>query len=176
MSSNVLSSTTSVIQAGDQMKGYLLGTKEQGPNGEESHGCYIVTLGSNPVFWRSGRQSTMTLSTAEAELNEIIEGMIAGEAAAVVAEEVMGPMARMLWSDSQSGLAILSNESGSWRTRHLRMRSTFAQAIVNGDWSIGHLPGNQSSFLTTTRGPQGKDDGKFKERPRSEERRRKRKE
>ena len=40
-----------------------------------------------PVL-RSGRQSSITLSTAEAELNELIEGMNAGEAVSVILQEL----------------------------------------------------------------------------------------
>ena len=94
------------------LKGYLAATKNQGlkyevneekelminvytdasfaPNAEESHGCFFVMVGDHPVFWRSGKQSTVTLSTAEAEMNEVIEGMIAGESIGVIMHEIVG--------------------------------------------------------------------------------------
>ena len=94
------------------------------------------------MFWRSGKQSTVTLSTAEAEMNEVIEGMIAGESIGVIIDEIVGGLQRMVWTDSQSGMSILTTEGGSWRTRHLTTCSTFArQAIQDGSWSIGHTPG-----------------------------------
>ena len=112
------------------------------PYGDESHGCTIVAVGQSPLFWRAGKQSTIALSTAESELNEIIEGMIAGESVGVVLEELVGPRAHMSWTDSQSGLSIMTNEGGSWSTRHLRTRAVYArQAIQLGSWSIGHIPG-----------------------------------
>lgn len=50
----------------------------------------------------------------------------------------------MEWTDSQSAAAILVNEGGSWRTRHLKMRSGYArQQGMQGEWRIGHVPGQE---------------------------------
>ena len=93
-----------------------------------------VQLGDLAILWRSGRQSTIALSTAEAELNEVIEGMIAGEAVGVIADELFGPVSRMAWTDSRARKLNL--------TRHLRLRAAFArQAIQQRLWNIGHVPG-----------------------------------
>ena len=84
MGSNVLKKPRAVLEAGRQAKGYLMNTKDLGlkyqvpedqdlvinvytdasyaPNAEESHGCCLVMLGGHPIFWRSGKMSTMTLS------------------------------------------------------------------------------------------------------------------
>ena len=84
----------------------------------------------------------VTLSTAEAELTEVIEGMIAGESIGVIVDELFGAVDRMSWTDSQSGLSILTTDGGNWRTRHLRLRATFArQAIQQGLWHLGHIHG-----------------------------------
>lgn len=127
MGSNILKAPKSVIEAGAQAKGYLWSTKDlalkykvaaedeelvlnvytdesYAPNSEESYGCCVVMAGVNPIFWRSGRQSTVTLSTAEAELNEVVEGMVAGESIGVILDELTGRLPRMAWTDSQSGL------------------------------------------------------------------------
>eukprot|EP00435_Cladocopium_sp_Y103_P048647 s1316_g14.t1 len=50
------------------------------PSGEESHGSVIVTLRGAPLLWKSSRQATASLSTAEAELHELIEGLMLGKA------------------------------------------------------------------------------------------------
>ena len=164
MGANILRSPQAVAEAGIQAKGYLLGTKTLGlkyllrededlvlnvftdasyaPNAEESHGCCIVVVGSCPIFWKSGRQSTVTLSTAEAELTEVVEGMVAGESISVILDELVGRLPRMAWTDSQSGLSILTSEGGSWRTRHLRLRSAYTrQCLQEGLWGIAHVPG-----------------------------------
>ena len=67
------------------------------------------------------------LSTAEAEMMEVIEGMVAGESVLVMASEIFKGVARKVWTDSQSAQAILCLEGGSWRTRHLRIRATAAR-------------------------------------------------
>ena len=94
MRSAVTRAPEAVMLAGTQLKGYLATTAAEGlkfdveenelpaltvytdasfaPGSEEFHGSFIVLLGSSPIFWRSGRQGFVTLSTAEAELTEII--------------------------------------------------------------------------------------------------------
>ena len=164
MGSNITKNPKGVIETACQTKGYLIGKEEEGigfkkiegeelllecysdssfaPEGEESHGCYIILLGGSPIFWRSGKQGVVTLSTAETELMEMVEGMAAAEAVVVIAQEVFKSVRKILWSDSQSAISILTTEGGNWRTRHLKMRSSYArQAVMRGEWSVGHKPG-----------------------------------
>ncbi|CAE7567435.1 hypothetical protein AK812_SmicGene3199 [Symbiodinium microadriaticum] len=47
------------------------------PQNARSHGGWLVTYGGSPIMWRSGKQTMITLSTAEAELLAIIDGAIA---------------------------------------------------------------------------------------------------
>ena len=83
------------------MKGYLKRTQDEGlryqvdfkdeivlqaysdasfyPEGSKSHGNFLILLDGSPIFWRAGRQSLVTLSTAESEMTEVIEAMTAGE-------------------------------------------------------------------------------------------------
>ena len=49
---------------------------------------------------------------------------------------------KVAWCDSQAAVSILSCEGGSWRTRHLRIRASFARAIVqSGEWALHHMGG-----------------------------------
>ena len=83
----------------------------------------------------------MTLSTAESELVEVVEGMIGGESVHVILSE-LDDMPKIAYTDSQSALAVLVNQGGSWRTRHLRLRASYArQCIQRGEWAIQHIPG-----------------------------------
>ena len=179
--SNTLKSPVKVKEISDQVKGYLRKTAEEGlkfkkdeeqeaktmrvytdasfaPDGGESHGCVIVKVGSSLLAWKSGRQSMVTLSTAEAELLEVVEGFALGEATAVLVEEASTEVMRMGFTDSQAALAIMTGEGGSWRTRHLRMRATYArQLIQRGVWTLQHLAGEKmladlgTKALTSTR-------------------------
>ena len=165
---NVTKATSSVLEAANQVQGYLLKTCAEGlryqddekepikiqvfsdvsyaPSDEESFGCFIITLNRAPFFWRSGRQHLVTLSTAEAELAELVEAMTAGESVAAIVDELIGYVPRGAFTDSQSALAIITTDGGNWRTRHLRTRASYArQTVLSGRWVIHHSPGE---FLT----------------------------
>eukprot|EP00435_Cladocopium_sp_Y103_P061673 s450_g23.t1 len=164
LGSNVTKSTKAVLEAAAQVRGYLLRTSAEGltyqddgtepvkiqsfsdasyaPGDEESFGSFIVTMNKAPVFWRAGRQHMVTLSTAESELAELVESMTAGESVASIVDELIGPVQRGAFTDSQSALSIITTDGGSWRTRHLRTRAAFArQSVLSGLWAIQHLPG-----------------------------------
>ncbi|CAL1142931.1 unnamed protein product [Cladocopium goreaui] len=168
LGSNVTKATSSVLEAADQVQRYLLKTCAEGlryqddekepikiqvfsdvsyaPNDEESFGCFIITLNRAPIFWRAGRQHLVTLSTAEAELAELVEAMTAGESVAAIVDELIGYVPRGAFTDSQSALAIITTDGGNWRTRHLRTRASYArQTVLSGRWVIHHSPGE---FLT----------------------------
>ena len=164
MGSNITKSADAVLEVSRQLKGYLLKTKEEGlkydespgkpiavnafsdasfaPVGEESHGAFVIKFNDSPIFWRSGRQSVITLSTAESELAEIVEAMGAAESISVIIEEIYEEVEKIAWSDSQAAVAIMTSEGGSWRTRHLRMKAAYArQAISQGLWCLNHMAG-----------------------------------
>ena len=65
-------------------------------------------------------QSLISLSTAESEIMESMESLMAGESVAVIAEELQGDLLKMAWSN-QAATVILTAEGGNWRTRHLKM-------------------------------------------------------
>ena len=102
----------------------------------------MILLEGSPIFWRAGRQSLVTLSTTKSEITEVIEAMIAGESIAVMIQELYEVVIKVAYTDSQAAEAILTCDGGSWRTRHLRLRSSFArQSISRGDWLIQHVAG-----------------------------------
>ena len=73
------------------------------------------------LLWKAGKQSVVTASTAEAELVEVLEGALAGDAVRVVMEEALDVTARPVsHTDNTAALAIVAGDSGSWRTRHLK--------------------------------------------------------
>ena len=166
MGSNVTRATEVVLETALQVQGYLKRTTSEGlkykddgkmsptirvfsdasyaPGNEESQGAFIIFVNDCPVFWRAGRQQFITLSTAEAELAELVEAMNAGESVGVIVDELYGRAQRLAYSDSQSALAILASDGGSWRTRHLRTRASYArQSVLRGDWGVVHIPGER---------------------------------
>ena len=169
LSAHVLKNPNWVLDAVKQLHGYLAVTITEGvfykkgeekegweedsglevfadasfsPGGQESHGAVVVMYKGGLLLWRSSRQPTVTLSTAEAELNEMIEGLMVGESVAAIIEEVNPTLVKVMVSDSQSAINICLSEGGSWRTRHLRLRAAHAkQRFVRGDWILRHIPG-----------------------------------
>ena len=77
------------------------------PDGARSHGGWIVMYHGCLVSWKSSRQSTLTLSTAESELTAIAEAMLALQSVSSMLQDVLprvGPM--QLYTDSTSALTI----------------------------------------------------------------------
>ncbi|CAE7373607.1 GIP [Symbiodinium sp. CCMP2592] len=96
LSSLTLKAPYRAVEVGTKMIRYLYGTKTWrmafrkgdntltmfpdaafAPESERSHTGWLVVWGKNPIAWRSSRQPTIALSTAEAELTAILEGAVA---------------------------------------------------------------------------------------------------
>ena len=114
------------------------------PDGGRSHTGWLVSLGNTPVSWRSSRQPTVTLSTAESELAASVEGALALTSIESLLKEMnLGEWDSVLRTDSMSSLAIQKG-SGSWRTRHLRIKSRWiCERLESGDLNIEHCPGDE---------------------------------
>ncbi|CAE7344119.1 unnamed protein product [Symbiodinium sp. KB8] len=112
------------------------------PDGAKSHSGWLVFLNDCVISWKSGRQSTITLSTAEAELTAMSEAVLAIQSINAMLSDILpGGQRLQLYSDSTAALAI-ANGSGSWRTRHLRLRSAWvAELIENQDIMVHHCIG-----------------------------------
>ncbi|CAE7211830.1 RXLR161 [Symbiodinium sp. CCMP2456] len=115
-----------VIQIGDTVLGYLQRTSTYGltvswsgtgltmfcdeafaPQGERSHGGWVVVYGGVQIVWRSGRQQMVTLSTAESELISIVDGAIALKGVeAILADVGEFVEVREIASDSTAALSI----------------------------------------------------------------------
>ncbi|CAE7210799.1 GIP [Symbiodinium sp. CCMP2592] len=112
------------------------------PSSEKSHTGWVVCWSGTPIAWRSGRQSTIALSTAESELTAIVDGTIGMMGLeALLADLQVEPTAKLVASDSTSALAIGAG-TGSWRTRHLRLKAAWVQdMIATGEVLTRHQPG-----------------------------------
>lgn len=113
--------------------------------GEHPHGCIVIQWGSSTLLWKSSKQTVSTVSTAESELVEVMEGSVAGEAVRVLLEEVFDEEARAVaYTDSSAALSIVAGDSGSWRTKHLRKRAfSLRTRVLGGDWLMRHTPGSE---------------------------------
>ena len=96
------------------------------PDSEKSRSGWVVLMAGSPWSWRSSRQATVSISTAEAELGAVLD---------------MKDMEKVIHVDSTSALAI-SEGSGSWRTRHSRVKAeTLSEKLQNGEFLIRHCAG-----------------------------------
>ena len=85
----------------------------------------------------------MTLSTAESELVEAVEGALVLKSVEGVIQEIAGLTPRLtIHVDNMSAMQLLNGSSGSWRTRHLRLRSSWLKEQVStGQMRVLHEPG-----------------------------------
>ena len=84
----------------------------------------VVFVGGTPVGWQTTHQPFIVLSTAEAELMALLEGLVAWRSTAALVEAVTGEKAKVgLHSDSTAAIAIATGTTSSWRTRYLRIRA-----------------------------------------------------
>ena len=112
------------------------------PSGARSHQGVAIFLYDCPVMWKSGRQSTTSISTAECELGAELDGALALLSNGAMLEDLaLGALSKRLWCDSTSAISI-SKGSSSWRTRHLRVKALWLQERLNaGDLELGHIEG-----------------------------------
>ena len=113
---------------------------------EKSHSGAVVVWGDCPVMWATQRQSTVALSTAEAELHASIEGATMIQSCTPIIAALVGTgeetLHKVLYTDSVSTCSIIQYPAGSWRTRHLRIRAAGVRSLVDrGYMVIAHLRG-----------------------------------
>ena len=114
------------------------------PSSSRSHGAVAIFYKGGSITWRSARQALVTLSTAESELVEGIEGTLMGLSVRDLVAELNAQVPLLqLHVDNQAAIGLLQGSSGSWRTRHLRLRSSwFRERATAGEVAIVHEPGD----------------------------------
>ncbi|CAE7441104.1 RE1 [Symbiodinium sp. CCMP2592] len=114
------------------------------PSAGRSHGCAAVFFGESPITWRSSRQALMTMSTAESELIESIDGATLGISCRGLLEELTARTIPLyLHVDNMAACSLLTTSSGSWRTRHLKLRSNWLKEKVSStEVRVRHEPGD----------------------------------
>ena len=99
----------------------------------------------------------MTHSTAEAELVSYCEGLLAGRATEALLCAMWGEKVtsnsfeRVMYGDNAAAIGLAhGTTTSSWRTRHLRIRSSILkealdekQATYGGPWKLIHLKGTE---------------------------------
>ena len=117
----------------------------------------VVMFAGVPIGWQTCQQPFVTHSTAEAELVSYCEGLLAGRATeallcAMWGEELTNnSFERVMYGDNVAAIGLAhGTTTSSWRTRHLRIRSSLLkealdekQAIYGGPWKLIHLKGTE---------------------------------
>ena len=113
------------------------------PAGARSHGAAVVLYRGSPICWRSSRQALVTLSTAESELVEAVEGALSLKSCeGTIAEIAQRSPELTLRVDNMSAMQLLNGSTGSGRTRHLRLRTSRPKEQVSqGLMKVVHEPG-----------------------------------
>ena len=103
----------------------------------------MVFWAGSPVAWKSGRQSLVTTSSAETELLAASEGAtLTYSIDAMLADVGISPSSREIRVDNSAAITLASEEGGSWRTRHLKVRAAALRQRIQEGWaSIAYCPG-----------------------------------
>ena len=104
----------------------------------------ITTVAGAPVAWKSCKQPFPALSTAEAELIEVIEAVVVGDSIACLVDEMAKGVPKFLKCDNTAAVSIASCATGAWRTRHLKVRAAHLKwRIQSGQWELKYQPGRE---------------------------------
>ena len=115
------------------------------PFGTKSFGCCLAVVGRTPVAWKAGRQPYVTLSVCEAELVEGSNCALLLETMETLLRELqVYDGTPTLCIDNSAAGSLLSGAPGSWRTRHLRVRFSYAiERVTKGLLRVQHTPGDR---------------------------------
>ena len=114
-----------------------------------------VYFAGAPISWVSSQQPFVTYSTAEAELVSYCEALCAGRATeALICSMLKEPVGqnsleRVIYGDNMAAISMAHGTgNATWRTRHLRVRSSFLKEALDGvapdgAWKLLHLRGTE---------------------------------
>ena len=112
------------------------------PGDSHSVSGTIILVAGCPVQWESRKQSLMALSTAEAELTALVEGLQSGRSVTALVTLLMDEVNLEIYNDNRAAIILASGTGGGWRTRHLRIRaSCLAEAVKEGELTLSHRAG-----------------------------------
>ena len=115
----------------------------------------VVYFAGAPISWVSSQQPFVTYSTAEAELVSYCEALCAGRATealicSMLKESVgQNSLERVIYGDNMAAISMAHGTgNATWRTRHLRVRSSFLKEALDvvapdGAWKLLHLRGRE---------------------------------
>ena len=112
------------------------------PEDQHSISGLVVLFAGSPIQWDSHKQTLISLSTAEAELNALLEGLAAGRSVRSLLNQLQPIVDFDMFNDNRAAIILAGGQGGGWRTRHLRIRANcLAEAIKEKELDLGHRAG-----------------------------------
>ena len=108
-----------------------------------STGGHVVLAGGGPLFWKSKKQTLVTLSSTEAEFVNLTPAGLTAIWIANILKEAGCPqkIPHILFTDSANALQIAMRPENAARTRHIDIRYKWIQdRIKKGQFKIKHIP------------------------------------
>jgi hypothetical protein len=119
---------------------------------------YIFIIGGGPVSWTPHKQSTITLSTMEAEYMALSDAAREAIARFNLFDELkLQPPIPVIHSDNQGALTIAENPTNYQRAEHIDIHYHFIRHVVEkGQVQIDFIPTavQPTDILTKALGPQ----------------------
>jgi hypothetical protein len=127
-------------------------------NDRKSFTGYVFLANNGPVSWTSHKQSTVSLSTLEAEYKALSDASRESIARSHLYEE-LGIHVKdipVIYSDNLGALNIAEDPTNYARTKHIDIRYHFIRDCINNNQlAVDHVPGdeNPADILTKALGP-----------------------
>jgi hypothetical protein len=123
------------------------------PDDRKSTSGYIFFLANGPISWQSNKQTTVALSTMEAEYIALSEAAKEAKFLRHLLSTITTPVigATVINTDSQSALEHVKNNIRHARTKHIDTRHHFIRNIYTaGEIDLVHVPsGSQAADILT---------------------------
>ena len=128
----------------------------------------VLAHGPNVVMWHSMRQPFITQSTAEAELLGYGEAHQEGESFLALLQILeLGVSQAVIHGDNRAALVLCNQDTGPWRTRHLRLRAAKLREVLqcpDPAWRAEYMAGSELVADGLTKPLQGQSFSKFVQR------------
>ena len=125
------------------VRGYVDASWGEDSSTRKSQTGYVFTLGNAAISWKSKLQTTVALSSTEAEYLALSAAVKEALFLRNLAGDVLpsGAETITLFEDNQSTIKQALNLSGSERTKHIDIRHHFLkQHVAKGDVRLQYLP------------------------------------
>ena len=124
------------------------------PQGERSQSGIVLMWAGGVIGFHSSRQPFITTSTAESELLAMQEGHLLATSLVLLVQGLAGAPKYIVIADNIAALTLVLQSSGTWRTRHLRLRAAHAHERIERELVSAGVSQAQNFLQTPSRGEQ----------------------